>query len=182
MTLTRKFHRKSYLAISPTLATTTVASRVVLIAGGSTGIGYHIALSFVRAGVAKLVLFSRRLAVLQDAVTKLNAARPSGSATVIIGMTADLSSTEDMDRLWTKLDADGIVVDTLVLNAFKHAPVQITTAPTEPVWSCFEFNVLNNLTMVRRFLDHGPSVGKVLIPLLQCFTYRTVSRLFHLCC
>jgi NAD(P)-dependent dehydrogenase (short-subunit alcohol dehydrogenase family) len=85
--------------------------RVVIVSGGSRGIGLAIAQSFVDAG-ATAVITGRSQANLDSALKQFG----SGSDRVV-GLVADAASEEDADRVISETRASLGRIDTLVNNA-----------------------------------------------------------------
>ncbi|SDB74527.1 SDR family NAD(P)-dependent oxidoreductase [Belnapia rosea] len=101
---------------------TIIDTPVALVTGGSSGIGLAIARRFAGLGM-QVVLVGRRQSALNAAVSSLG-----GSA---VGLTADVTSPADLDRLFGEVKARFGRLDVLVPNAGggQHAPLgQITEA------------------------------------------------------
>jgi NAD(P)-dependent dehydrogenase (short-subunit alcohol dehydrogenase family) len=101
---------------------TTIDTPVALVTGGSSGIGLAIARRFAELGM-QVVLVGRRQSALDAAVSSL------GGATV--GLTADVTSPADLERLFAEVKARFDRLDVLVPNAGggQHVPLgQITEA------------------------------------------------------
>ncbi len=98
------------------LAATIELGQVVVITGGSRGLGFGIAQRFAAAG-AKLVLAARNDGELHDARTKLLAANPSMHEDDILLVSADLSEREQAAGLIDHAIATFGRVDILVNNA-----------------------------------------------------------------
>jgi NAD(P)-dependent dehydrogenase (short-subunit alcohol dehydrogenase family) len=99
---------------------TIIDTPVALVTGGSSGIGLAIARRFAGLGM-QVVLVGRRQSAVDDAVSNLG-----GSA---VGLTADVTSPADLERLFAEVKARFDRVDVLVPNAGggQHAPLgQIT--------------------------------------------------------
>ncbi|KAH7136745.1 hypothetical protein B0J13DRAFT_506380 [Dactylonectria estremocensis] len=142
-------HNGPYDAISPLRPELSQAGKTVLICGGSTGIGHAIARNFCEAGASKLVILGRRSNVLQDAVSKLREAHPN---TEVIGQTCDVFERTDSQAAWDKFEADGVLLDVLVLNAVHQPALQpILEQGTDRLWQDFEANVRSSLYIVERF-------------------------------
>jgi NAD(P)-dependent dehydrogenase (short-subunit alcohol dehydrogenase family) len=101
---------------------TTIDTPVALVTGGSSGIGLAIARRFAELGM-QVVLVGRRQSALDDAVSNLGGAA--------VGLTADVTSPADLERLFAEVKSRFGRVDVLVPNAGggQHAPLgQITEA------------------------------------------------------
>ena len=87
-----------------------LTGKTAVITGGAQGIGFAIAAAFVAEG-ARVVIGDLDLATSEAAVKEL------GGLSVAIAVRCDVTSSDDMDRLWqTALDTFGSV-DVMVNNA-----------------------------------------------------------------
>lgn len=117
ISITDKTHKSSYPAISPSRPALSQAGRTVLITGGSGGIGYGIALAFAAAGAEKVIIVGREETKQKEAVSRLAQEAGPESQTKFEGRAALLNKPESIDSLWDSLEAEGVHVDVLVLNA-----------------------------------------------------------------
>jgi NAD(P)-dependent dehydrogenase (short-subunit alcohol dehydrogenase family) len=117
ISITDKTHKSSYPAISPSRPALSQAGRTVLITGGSGGVGYGIALAFAAAGAEKVIIVGREEAKQKTAASSLAQEAGPESHTKFEGRVALPDKPESIDSLWDSLEADGIHVDVLVLNA-----------------------------------------------------------------
>ncbi|KAL7948415.1 hypothetical protein V8C42DRAFT_362966 [Trichoderma barbatum] len=117
ISITDKTHKTSYPAISPSRPALSKAGQTVLITGGSGGIGYGIALAFAAAGAGRVIIVGREEAKQQTAALSLAQEAGPGSHTKFEGRAASPGSPESIDSLWDALEAEGVAVDVLVLNA-----------------------------------------------------------------
>ena len=152
-TLTSTIHRTPYPAISPLRQELKKAGSTVLVTGGATGIGYAIAQAFSEASAARVIIAGRRESVVQDAVAKLTAiAKQNGSSTQFIGRQTDVADLESTARLWTDLEAEGISVDVLVLNAASISEAAtVLDLGVDRVWPDYLINVRALLDNTERF-------------------------------
>jgi NAD(P)-dependent dehydrogenase (short-subunit alcohol dehydrogenase family) len=100
----------------------TIHKPVALVTGGSSGIGLAIARRFAELGM-QVVLVGRRQSAVDAAASNLGAAA--------LGLTADVTSPADLERLFAEVKARFGRLDVLVANAGggQHAPLgQITEA------------------------------------------------------
>ncbi|OBT43148.1 hypothetical protein VE00_07668 [Pseudogymnoascus sp. WSF 3629] len=113
-------HRETYAAISPSRPELSEKGKVVLVTGSSGGIGFAIARAFGKASAAKVILTGRRQGPLDKAIAALSKESPQ---TTFIARLNDASNTASVENLWTQFDAEGLVVDVLVLNVarMQHA-------------------------------------------------------------
>jgi NAD(P)-dependent dehydrogenase (short-subunit alcohol dehydrogenase family) len=85
------------------------SGQVVVVTGGSTGIGFSVAKLFLEGGASAVYVTGRNSANLDAAVAKLG----KGA----IGFASDVAKLSDLEQLKSRLEADGRKVDVLVANA-----------------------------------------------------------------
>jgi NAD(P)-dependent dehydrogenase (short-subunit alcohol dehydrogenase family) len=107
---------------------------VVLITGGSRGLGYAIASRFARRPV-KLVLAARNLAELQSAQDKLLAEHPHLHPEDFYLVAADLTQPEDCRRLIDEAFARFGRIDILVNNA---GIIEVGPAESQPLQAFYQ--------------------------------------------
>ncbi|KAI8650530.1 hypothetical protein NCS57_01387100 [Fusarium keratoplasticum] len=164
--LTSVVHRESYPSISPTRSELSQASRTVLVAGGSTGIGFSIAESFGAAGATRIILTGRRRSALDEALAKIKKAYPNVKT---LGLVSDFGDDTDVEKLWSGLRQGGIFVDILVLNAAKMwLPNTLLGLGSQTVKDGFAFNVVSPFLWIEWFYKQRetyPSKKLILINL-----------------
>jgi short-subunit dehydrogenase len=171
----RTLHHAEYPAISPLRPELSKAGKTVLIAGGSTGIGFAIARAFVRAKAARVILLGRREAVVKESAAKLAAEVVDKAATTVVPLVCDVVNLAESAKLWDSLKKDGIFVDVLVLNAATFGePKPILEAGLASVWGAFEVNVRMLLDFAERFYKQQVGGGegrrqKVCLISLPCY-------------
>lgn len=119
-------------------------NQVVIVTGGSSGIGQAIAVAFAEAG-AKVVISGRKQAAL-DETAALN---PN-----IYTVQADIQSESDASKIVARALEVGGRIDVLVNNAgiFGMAPVEAVTS--ELVESLFKTNVFGLTYITREAIPH----------------------------
>jgi NADP-dependent 3-hydroxy acid dehydrogenase YdfG len=88
-----------------------VADKSILITGGTTGIGRATAILLASQG-AKVLIFGRHQNDLDEAMKDI---REAGGA--VLGLTADVSDPEDIQRVFQEFDAQMDKLDILINNA-----------------------------------------------------------------
>ena len=171
--ITKINHKKEYPAISPTHPALTQAGKTVLITGGGTGVGYQIALAFLRASANTIILVSRRKEILDAAAADLEKESTSlGKATKVKTFSLDISNNEAIDAFWDKIEKEGLVVDNFVSNAAGGMqPGSILELGQSEVWSHFEVTLKGPLRMTERFLKTTPGRPKVILTFLFYLWY-----------
>lgn len=89
----------------------TVAGKSVLITGGTTGIGRSTAILLAAQG-ARVMVFGRHEQDLRDAVKDIQA-----TGGEVLGLTADASDPEDVQRVFREVDSQMGQLDILINNA-----------------------------------------------------------------
>src|SRR6266404_7372409 len=128
--------------------------RVALVTGGSSGIGFATAQEFVGEG-AHVFLTGRRENELAAAVKEIGRN--------VTGVRADVSNSEDLDRLFSQIRSEKGKVDIVFANAgaAKYAPLgQISE---ELYQSIFEVNVKGVLFTVQKALPLIPDGGSIIL-------------------
>ncbi|KAI1071764.1 hypothetical protein LB507_004927 [Fusarium sp. FIESC RH6] len=147
--VTIRNHDKPYEAISPQRPELSQQGRVVLVSGGSTGIGHAIARNYCIAGASSVIILGRREDVTSAAASKLNDAYPD---TLVTSRTCDVFNRTQSQQVWDELEKVGIQIDVLVLNAVGQPALQpILDQGADRLWQDFENNVHAPLYMVERF-------------------------------
>ena len=160
--LVKTSHKTPYPAISPLNPKLDQAGRTVLIAGGSTGIGFGIARGFVRAKASRVIILGRRKDVLKQSVTELQAEADKATGTVVEGRICNVADLADSDRLWNQLKREDIFIDVLVLNAAASGgPGPILKRDLQDTWAAFEVNVRMLLDFTQHFYNQEPKRQKV---------------------
>src|SRR5882724_5616598 len=128
--------------------------RVALVTGGSSGIGFATAQEFVGEG-AHVVLTGRREKELAAAVKEIGRN--------VTGIRADVSNSQDLDRLFSQIKNEKEKLDIVFANAgaAKYAPLgQISE---ELYQSIFEVNVKGVLFTVQKALPLIPDGGSIIL-------------------
>ncbi|KAK4444227.1 hypothetical protein QBC34DRAFT_475286 [Podospora aff. communis PSN243] len=155
----KTLHKTPYPAISPLRPELSQAGKTVLIAGGSSGIGYTIARAFVQAHASRVILLGRRSAVVTQAATTLASESPS-STTTVTPLVCDITNLSDTASLFASFKKDNIFIDVLVLNAATTGPMQtLLDAGASTIWKAYEFNVRALLDLTDHFY-HQEHEGK----------------------
>ncbi|KAI0889124.1 NAD(P)-binding protein [Annulohypoxylon maeteangense] len=164
--VTKTTHRASYPAISSLRPELSQAGKTVLVTGGSAGIGYAIARSFVQAQAAKLIILGRRSGTVAKAVSSLTTlareTSTNGGPATVVGLECDMGSPTDAAALWARLAGEGTVVDVLVLNAAAIPPTKPLLDMGAELWATYyDVNVRAQLDFAGRFYKQlGKGVGE----------------------
>lgn len=129
-------------------------SKIAVVTGGSSGIGYAIAERFIKEG-AKVYITGRRIAELEAAAHALgDAAR---------AVQSDVSNLDSFDRLFAAVRGEHGRLDVLVANAGVIAASPIREASEEHFDSMFDINVKGTYFTVQKALPLMRSGGSVIL-------------------
>ena len=128
--------------------------QVAVITGGSTGIGLATAARFIAEG-ASVVIAARRQAELDKAVGEL------GGGT--IGVATDVSSLDDLDRLFERVADEKGRVDTLFANASIAEVGVIGGLSEELVDRHLDINIKGLIFTVQKALPLIPDGGSIIV-------------------
>jgi NAD(P)-dependent dehydrogenase (short-subunit alcohol dehydrogenase family) len=122
---------------------TTLAGKISLVTGGSTGIGLATAQELAAQG-AKVYITGRRQAELDAAVTSIGAAA--------VGIRADVSSLADLDRIYAQIAQEAGHLDILFANAGGGDMLPLGAITEEQFDRIFGTNVRGVLFTVQKAL------------------------------
>jgi NAD(P)-dependent dehydrogenase (short-subunit alcohol dehydrogenase family) len=112
---TRNAFTNVYPAIDPSKPENSLKDKTVVITGASQGIGATaMAPAFVKAGVKAIVLIARNSANLESVGKELKKINPDIE---VLALSADISSAQQVDKAWLKINTSYKKVDILVNNA-----------------------------------------------------------------
>jgi len=149
--LIETYHKKPYAAISPRRPELSQKGKTVVVAGGSSGIGFAIARAFVHAEASHVIILGRRDDVAQEAAADLLKEAIDGASTKVSAVSCDIADLADTEKLWTEFKESGTIIDILVMNAAvvgNSGP--ILEASLNSVWNAFEANVRSLLDFAGR--------------------------------
>ncbi|KAL8664592.1 MAG: hypothetical protein Q9168_007875 [Polycauliona sp. 1 TL-2023] len=174
---TKKVHKTSYPAISPTNPALSAEGKTVLITGGSGGIGLAICTAFAEAGASTLIIVSRRETALGELREALSKSHPK---TTIRTYTASITDAKATENLFNSMKLLELEPDTLVLcAASKCTQGPILTIPEEELQRDFDTNVTANLNWVRHFLQpdlQGNVSSKKIINVSSCSAHMVLPQ------
>ncbi len=143
--------------------------KVVIVTGGSSGIGRAAALGFAEQG-AKVIVTARRAALLEETA----AAHPN-----IVALVADAASPDDAGRSIAKaIDIWGRL-DVLVNNAGAGAILPLAEATAERITNIFAVNVLGPSLLASAALPHLAAAKGTIINVSSTFGHKPAADLSH---
>jgi NAD(P)-dependent dehydrogenase (short-subunit alcohol dehydrogenase family) len=143
--------------------------KIVIVTGGSSGIGRAAALRFARQG-HKVLVTGRRAAPLEETVAE----HPS-----IVGLVADAASAEDASRTIAKaVDLWGRV-DTLINNAGAGAILPLADTTADRMMDIFSVNVLGPSLLASAAVPHLRATGGTIINVSSTFGHKPAAGLSH---
>jgi NAD(P)-dependent dehydrogenase (short-subunit alcohol dehydrogenase family) len=143
--------------------------KVVIVTGGSSGIGFAAATGFAGAG-AKVLVTGRRAETLDAATGRIAGA---------VGLVADVSVPEDAARtIQTAVDAWGRL-DVLVNNAGAGAILPLADATADRVADIFAVNVVGPSLLAAAALPHLAATKGTIINISSTYGHRPIAGLSH---
>nr|OQO30669.1 hypothetical protein B0A51_01944 [Rachicladosporium sp. CCFEE 5018] len=148
----KTYHKATYPRLAPEKSGFKGEGKTVLVTAGATGIGYSIAESFAKAGIAHLVIIQRRQEVLDEAKAKLGKEFPK------LKITTYAASVTDYPKVSAILKEVG-QIDVLIPNAAAtHPMVPTKDLSTADLDNVFATNVTSPHYMISEFLK-SPHTG-----------------------
>jgi NAD(P)-dependent dehydrogenase (short-subunit alcohol dehydrogenase family) len=145
------------------------SEKIVIVTGGSSGIGRAAALRFARQG-HKVLVTGRRAAPLEETVAE----HPS-----IVGLVADAASAEDASRTIAKaVDLWGRV-DTLINNAGAGAILPLADTTADRMTDIFSVNVLGPSLLASAAVPHLRATRGTIINVSSTFGHKPTAGLSH---
>ena len=119
--------------------------KVVLVTGGSSGLGRVIAETFYRAG-AKLALVALEKPDVERAAAEIGATEIEGNT---LPIHADITRQEDVDRIFETVNKHLSGLDVLVNNAGRSMRGKVLETTPEQFQALFDLNVLGTIRCTR---------------------------------
>jgi NAD(P)-dependent dehydrogenase (short-subunit alcohol dehydrogenase family) len=141
--------------------------KVVIVTGGSSGIGRAAALSFARKG-AKVVITARRTVPLEETA----ADHPN-----IVGLVADVAAPDDAVHTIAKAIETWGQLDVLVNNAGAGAILPLAEATADRITKIFAVNVLGPSLLAAAALPHLAAAKGTIINVSSTFGQKPVAGL-----
>jgi short-subunit dehydrogenase len=120
--------------------------KVVVVTGGSSGLGLSIVLQFARMG-SRVVMVGRNRERLDDAVSEV---RRSCSGAVVLPVCGDVTCQDDVNMIFDKVASEFGCLDVLVNNAGRTMRGRVIDTTPEQFQSLFDLNVLGVIRCTRR--------------------------------
>lgn len=140
-------------------------NKVVIITGGSSGIGRAAALSFARQG-AKVLITGRRPAMVEEAAAE----HPNTTSLV-----ADAAKPEDAPRTIAKAIDTWGRLDILVNNAGAGALLPLGDAAAERITDIFAVNVVGPSLLASAALPHLAAAKGAIINISSTFGHKPAA-------
>lgn len=132
----------------------TLAGRIAVISGGTTGIGLAIAQRFVAEG-AHVFIFGRRQAQLDEAAKLIGRS--------VTGIRADAANLDDLDRVAAAVRDEKGVVDIIVANAAFVEHATIDTLTPDHFDKTFSLNARGPVFLVQKLLPLMRRGGSIIL-------------------
>jgi NAD(P)-dependent dehydrogenase (short-subunit alcohol dehydrogenase family) len=147
---TPTYHHHTYPAIDPSLPELSAKGKVVLITGGSRGIGKATARAFARANAYAIIITGRTQHTLLETKSVLEQINPDTKVRTFVG---DVSNANAVRTIFESIKQEFGRVDVLVSNAgYLPEPAPISKQDVDDFWKGFEINTKGAFIVVRAFL------------------------------
>lgn len=144
-------------------------NKVVIVTGGSSGIGRAAALNFARLG-ARVIVTGRRAAMLDQVVAEHRN---------IAGLVADVAEPEDAERTIVKAIDTWGRIDVLVNNAGAGALLPLSDASAEQIANIFAVNVVGPSLLAAAALQHLTAAQGAIVNISSTFGHKPGAGLSH---
>jgi len=125
--------------------------KVVVVTGGSRGLGLHAASGFLQAGASKVYITSRKAAACEAACKMLNALPNLSAGAKAISVPADSAKVEGVEHLVKEVGKTTDHVDILFANAGATWGEAFDTHPDEAFAKVMDLNVKSVFNTIRLF-------------------------------
>ncbi|MCJ1483268.1 hypothetical protein MMC06_003435 [Schaereria dolodes] len=125
--------------------------KVVVVTGGSRGLGLHCASGFLQAGCSKVYITSRKGSACESACAALNALPNKHPSSRAISVPADSSKVSEIERLVAEVGKTTDHVDILFANAGATWGEKFDTHPDSAFAKVMDLNVKSVFNTVRLF-------------------------------
>lgn len=125
--------------------------KVVIVTGGSRGLGLHAASGFLQAGCSKVYITSRKAGACEQACAALNALPNKRPGAQAISVPADSAKIADVEGLVAKVNETTDHVDILFANAGATWGEKFDTHPDGAFAKVMDLNVKSVFNTIRLF-------------------------------
>lgn len=130
--------------------------KVVVVTGGSRGLGLHAASGFLQAGCSKVYITSRKAAACDSACAALNALPNKRTGAQAISVPADSAKFADVEALVKKVMQTTDHVDILFANAGATWGEKFDTHPDGAFAKVMDLNVKSVFNTIRLYVIPSP--------------------------
>ncbi|KAI5458430.1 hypothetical protein BGZ63DRAFT_362785 [Mariannaea sp. PMI_226] len=138
--------------------------KVIVITGGSRGLGLNAASAFLQAGAAKVFISSRKASACEEAVKALNALPNRQPGAVAISVPADSATIQGVESLFEQVKKHTDHVDVLFANAGATWGEAFDTHPDSAFAKVMDLNVKAVFNTIRLFTPMLEKAGSLRDP------------------
>lgn len=150
---TREYHHDIYPSIDPTRPALSAKGKVIVINGGTRGIGLAIAKAFVQAGAKDVVITGRKQSTLDAAKTQMEQQVVDGiQKTRIHTFVEDVTDTKAVEKTYTTVGSTIGPVDVAVSNAGQTHRIPVSDLDPDEFWNILAVNTKGPLNVIKGFM------------------------------
>lgn len=150
-TFTKTYHHEVYPAIDPTRPELSAAGKIVLISGGSQGIGAAIAKNFAKAGASDVIITGRKQETLSSVKRSIESL--AETKTRVHTFVADATDEARTKEVFAEVLESIGRINVFIANAgYLHTPGPFADAAVDDLWRGFEVNVKGLIIGAQAFL------------------------------
>lgn len=138
--------------------------KVIVVTGGSRGLGLHAASGFLQAGASKVYITSRKASACDAACKALNALPNLAPGAKAISVPADSSKVEEIERLVKEVSKTTDHVDVLFANAGATWGEAFDTHPDSAFAKVMDLNVKSVFNSIKLFAPLLQKKGSIADP------------------
>lgn len=172
--LTKTYHHEPYPTIAPTRKELSAQGKVVLIAGGGSGVGAASAVVFAKAGAKAIAILGRRKDSLTETSKRVKEVNPSTAVEIY---SVDISEETGVTSCFKNfVDTHGPIDVCVNSAAYLSDKATIKDGSLADFWASFEIGVKGAFILAQQFLRNCSRAGAVLVGINSLIAHMPASQ------